>query len=242
MKKLVLGALVAVASSVGCGSSGGTGGDVLVDVNWKFTQISDNTVLGCPAGFGTARIISQATDDTTHVGAGQQFMDKFDCAAGRGTISLPDDTYLIWVEIESNSGSSTYAQSQETFYDTLVDTGAVNAEIIDDGGFFYLEWDLFDANTHAAMSCAQAGIGASGAVEAISTGVSGTTMSADDQFTCTDHYGVTDPLIAGTYLVSVEAVDSTKHSIGNAPELTNQVIRAPGGFTNLGLVKIQISP
>jgi hypothetical protein len=240
MKKLVLGAALAVAASVGCGSSGGTvETGVTVPVSWKFTQLSNNSVLGCPAGFDTAAIISQATDDTSHLGSGRMFTDQFDCSAGHGTIVLPDDTYLIWVEIENRSGTSTYAQSQETFYDTLVDTAPVEAEIIDDGGFLFLEWDLFDAVSNARMSCTQAGIHASGSVDVIATGISGSTMSADDRFDCEDHYGVTDPLIAGTYQVAIEAVDASNQSIGDAPSVT-KAIQAPGGYTNLGLVKIQI--
>lgn len=238
MKKLVLGAALAVAASVGCGSSGGVETGVTVPVSWKFTQLSNNSVLGCPAGFDTATIISQAIDDTSHLGSGRMFTDQFDCSAGHGTIVLPDDTYLIWVEIENRSGTSTYAQSQETFYDTLVDTAPVEAEIIDDGGFLFLEWDLFDASNRR-MSCTQAGIHASGSVDVIATGISGSTMSADDRFDCEDHYGVTDPLIAGTYQVAIEAVDASNLSIGDAPSVT-KAIQAPGGYTNLGLVKIQI--
>jgi hypothetical protein len=235
MKKLVLGALVAVGSSVGCGSSGSS--DVIVDVSWKFTQ-ADGTTLGCPSGFDTATIISQATDDTTHLGSGQMFTDLFTCSDGQGTIALPDDTYLIWVQIENTSGSSLYAQSQETFYDTLVDTRPVEAEIVDDGGFLFLTWDLVRAGTQAPLSCATAAVPSNGGVRTVATGVSSPAYHTDDIFTCEDHYGVTARLLAGTYTVAVNAEDSVG-ALGGSTSV-DATVHAPSIQTDIGHILIPI--
>jgi hypothetical protein len=238
MKKLVLGALLAVAASsagAGCSSSS----NVIVDVNWKFTQLSNNTTLGCPTGFDTATIMSQATSDTTHLGAGQTFTDLFPCSTGHGTIALPDDSYLIWVQIENSSGSSLYAQSQETFYDTAIDTKPVEAEIIDDGGYFFLTWDLERAATGASLSCASAPVPSGGGVRTVATSMANNTTSTDDIFTCEDHYGVSDPLIAGQYVIAVAAEDAAKQALGDSTSV-NATIHAPSGLTDLGHLTLKI--
>jgi len=239
MRKLVLGAaLVVAATSVGCTTSDGGSDEVAVPVSWKFTELSTNSTLGCPTGFGTAVIKSQPIDDVTHLGIGQPFTDQFNCSDLHGTIGLPDgDVYLIWVEITSNSGGTLYAQSQETIYDTLTDTGVVDAEIIDDGGFFFLEWDLYDASNRL-VGCADAG---SKSVEVIATGLSSGTESTDDSFDCTDHYGVTAPVIAGTYQVAIQALDASNAALGDGPSVTKDIV-APGDYTDLGLVKIRLDP
>jgi hypothetical protein len=239
MKKLVLGAALVVAvTSVGCTTSDGGSDEVAVPVSWKFTELSTNSSLGCPQGFGTARIVSQVIDERTHLGTGQEFTDLFNCSDLHGTIGLPPEgQFLIWVEIESNSGGTLYAQSQETLYDTEFDTGTVDAEIIDDGGFFFLEWDLYDASNRL-VGCSDAG---SSSVEVIATALSSGTESTDDKFDCADHYGVTDPVIAGTYQVAIEALDSADRALGDGPPVTKNIV-APGGYTDLGLVKIQLDP
>lgn len=243
MKNLVLGALLAVASSVGCTTSDGGGGvGTTVTVRWDFTHFADGSARSCPDGFGTATIVSQTTDDTSHLGVGSKFIDKFNCSDGEGTIVLPDnDTYLVWVQIENDSGSNLYAQSDETFVDTSTSVPPVSVNIYDDAGFFFLEWDLEDATTHAPLSCTQAGLtGSSGAVEAVATLATSTNVLVTDQFTCSDHYGTTDPLLAGTYTVSVEATVNNQ-SIGNAPAVT-KTISAPNRLTDLGLFVIPVTP
>ena len=243
MKKLVLGALlIAAASSTACTPVNDGGGDTLVSVRWDFTHFADGSARSCPVGFGTATIVSQTTDDVTHLGTGQNFIDQFNCSDGQGTILLPsDDTYLVWVQIENDSGSSLYAQSEETFVDTSLSVPPIDVTIFDDAGFFFLEWDLEDAVSHAPLSCTQAGLnGSAGAVEAVATLATSTNVLFTDQFTCSDHYGTTDPLLAGTYTVSVEATVNNQ-SIGNAPAVT-KTISAPNRLTDLGLFVIPVTP
>ncbi|HEU4733160.1 MAG TPA: hypothetical protein VFT22_34945, partial [Kofleriaceae bacterium] len=106
---------------------------------------------------------------------------------------------------------------------------------IDDGGFFFLEWDLFDASNRL-VSCADAG---STAVETTATVTNGTD-ALTDTFDCTDHYGVTDPLPAGSYTVAIEALAAGMVHVGGADTQVNRQIKAPGGYTDLGLVKIHL--
>jgi len=247
MKNLVLGALLAAASiATGCSSSDGDdGGPVVVGttvtVNWDFTHLADGTARSCPSGFGTAIIKSQATDDTTHLGTGTDFVDKFDCSAGKGTIVLPDnDTYLVWVEITKDSESSLYAETNSTFVDTSADVPDINVEILDDGGYFFFTWDL-EEDDGTPVACADANIDPAGAVDAVSTSIANANDFKDDRFTCADHYGTTDGLVAGTYTVAI-SVDDAGGKIGEAETKTNQVIKAPNKLTDLGHVIITLDP
>lgn len=237
MKKLVLGALLAVASSAtGCSTDNGS----VVDVAWTFKHLADGSARSCPVDYPTATIVSQRTDDSTHLGAGETFIDKFDCAAGSGSIVLPDlDSYLVWVEIETDSGSSEYAKSNATYVDTSLSYQPVDVEILDDGGYFFFEWDIYDGATR--VSCADAGVTTSGggSVDSVATSLSNSSYFRDDKFSCEDHYGTTDGLLAGEYTVSVTAEDSAG-VVGGAPTLTNEEIVAPNGLTDLGLLHIDL--
>jgi len=237
MKNLVLGALFAVASvSTGCSSSdSGT----TVDVSWKFTHLETNSPLSCPTNFGTAVIKSQLIDDTSHLGTGSDFTDLFDCSAMAGTIVLPTaDQYLVWVEIQNDSGSSTYATSNSTFVDTTFATNPVDVEIFDDGGYFFFTWDLEDT-TGKLLSCADAGVTSSGSVESIATSVATPSYFRNDKFTCEDHYGTTDPLLADVYTVSIDAEEGNA-ALGSPVTKTHQEITAPNGLTDLGHITLTI--
>lgn len=249
MKNLVLGALLAAASiATGCSSSDGDdGGPVVVGttvtVNWDFAHLvgDGSEPRSCPSGFGTAIIKSQAIDDGTHLGTGTDFVDKFDCADGTGTIVLPDDDqYLVWVEITNDSESTLYAESNSTYVDTSASVPAVNVEILDNGGYFFFTWDL-EEDDGTPVSCADANIDPAGAVDAVSTSIANASDFADDRFTCADHYGTTDGLLAGTYTVAI-SVDDATGKIGEAETKTNQVIEAPNKLTDLGHVIITLDP
>jgi len=232
MKKLVLAALAAVASFTGC-----TTADSTVSVSWSFTHLEDNTARSCPTGFGTASIISQTIDPTTNRGTGLTVVDKFDCAAGRGTITLPDDTFLVWVEITNDARTSTYAQSGDTFVDTSLGDAAFGVEILDDGGYFFLSWDLLRASSGALLSCSQAGAGGNGSVTVHAAGPRSIT---DDQFQCEDHFGTTKPLLADSYSIAVDAEDANDVPLGDAMTLDDEIIAAPNKLTDLGNLMIPI--
>ena len=239
MKKLVLGALLAVASLSGCVSDGGGSTEAVVTARWKFTHLADNSPRSCPVGFATATIVSQATDPVTHLGAGATIVDKFNCSDGQGTITLPDDTYLVWVQIENDTGSQIYTKSQQTFVDTSLGDTTIDINILDDGGYFFLTWDLVKAGTQTPLTCAAAGVTASGSVEAVSTNLATSQRIITDKFTCEDHFGTTDALLAGTYAVTIDALDSSDRALSDPTTVTKQ-ITAPDGLTDLGHILIPI--
>lgn len=237
MKKLVLGALVAVASSTGCVASSSS--DVTVTGHWSFTHITDGSPRSCPTNFDTATIFAQPVDaETVDANGGLISADLFDCSGQQGTVVLPDGLYLMSVRIENRSGTLTYADSNEVLVDTATDS-AFDVDILDDGGYFFFTWSLHAAATGARLSCADAGVTSNGSVEAISTSVSSPSFYRDDKFTCEDHYGTTDGLPAGNYTVSIDAEDNG--ALGEPLNLANKTITAPNGTTDLGHVMIPIN-
>jgi hypothetical protein len=234
MKKLVLGALLAVVSSTGCTVSTST--EAVVTARWSFTHFADDSARSCPVGFDTATIVSQAWDPFTNELVGSPVLDLFDCADMQGTTLPLDGIFLVWVQIEGAAGQ--YAESSHTYVDTADGDVLIDFEIFDDAGFFFLTWDLVDAVTNAPLTCDEAGVTGNASVETIAT-IVGSTFMLTDKFQCEHGYGTTSPLLAGTYTVSVDAeVDNV--AVGVAPALTNRVIRAPNGLTDLGHILIPI--
>jgi hypothetical protein len=238
MKNLVLGALlVAAASSAACTSSSTP--DVLVTGHWTFKHITDGAARSCPTGFDTATLFAQPVDsETVAANGGLINADLFNCSDQQGTIVIPDGLYLMSVRIESHSGATKYADSQEVLLDTA-DAAAFNVEILDDGGYFFFTWSLHDKTSSGArLSCADAGVTSAGSVEAVSTLIVNQNFFKDDKFTCTDHYGTTAGLPAGDYTVSIGA-EQSGNPLGTV-NLTNKTIVAPNGTTDLGHVMIPI--
>src|SRR5215467_8440846 len=95
MKKLVLGALLAMGASAGCVAASN---DSRVTVNWKFEHIATGSFNSCPAGFDTAAIVSQPWDPVSNQLTGTAKLDLFNCSDMTGTVKLPFDTYLVWVQ------------------------------------------------------------------------------------------------------------------------------------------------
>lgn len=239
MKKLVLGAALAVAASAGCGgSSGGT--EAVITAHWPFTHVDGTSSGQCDPRFGTAAIYSQPWDPVSNQLLDAPVIDKFDCSDMRGTTDPLDGIFLVWVQIESDDGSQIYVKSKETYIDTADGDLTIDFPILDDGGYFFLTWDLVDAASNAPLTCSQAGIGKNGSVETVAT-LAGPNTATVDKFTCEHGFGTTDALEQGTYTVSVDANDDSGMAVGTAPTLTNKVIHAPGGLTDLGHIIIPIN-
>jgi hypothetical protein len=236
MKTLVLGALLAaVASSTGCLISDST--EAVVTARWSFTHFADKTPRSCPVGFDTTTIYAQPWDPINNRLIGSPVQDLFDCADGIGTTAPLDGIFLVWVQVETNSGTP-YAESESIYVDTADGDVSLDFPIYDDAGFFYLTWDLEDAVTGAPLTCDQAGVTGDAGVETVAT-IVGTSFMLTDVFECDHYFGTTAPMLAGTYTVSVDAVVDGE-AVGVAPALTNKRISSPNGLTDLGHVIIPI--
>ena len=67
-----------------------------------------------------------------------------------------------------------------------------------------------------------------------------TVEGVEDKFDCERGGAYTGGLVAGSYTVSIAALNAASQSVGTVPALTNQAIRAPNKTTDLNLVTIPI--
>lgn len=260
MKNLVLGSLIAMAASQAAGcvitTNNNGGGNAHVQISWNLVQ-ADPTLKGpaqqtsCPPGFDTAALYSQEVDGNGNA-IGQPYIDLFDCAAGTGiTSGLPPATYNEWVEIANHDNSAQFASSpssleQGQIIDLTTSDLSYSTNVVVNGGVFALSWSLVGAQSNAPLTCAQAGAtGGNSGVEAIAT-VTGTSMAADDIFDCNNPtLPITDPLPAGDYTISVDALNANMQAIGTAPTIPSATIVDPQNdpskpVTDLGDITIPI--
>jgi hypothetical protein len=243
MKNLVLASLIA-ASATGCIISSDSSSDAHVGATWTIRTLSSPSIP-CPPGYDTAALYNQPVD-ANDAPVGSPIIDLFDCAAGAGTSApLPATTYMTWIEITTHTNSGApYAKSTPAILDVTDVDLTYNAEIYDDAGYFQLQWDLVGANSNSPLTCDQAGLANpnNSGVELTAT-LSGSTAAATDQFNCTDHFGITDPLAAGTYTLSVDAFVDTASgtmAVGTAPAVPNATIHDHNEITDLGNITIPI--
>ena len=243
MKRFVLASLIALAASQAAGciiSSGDDGGgeNAYITASWSVRSEASNSEVPCPPNGTTAALYNQPVDANGN-NAGPVIIDLFNCSDKSGTSApLPPTMYLTWIELANDNNTSRYAQSLSAFVDVTNSDKTFSAQILVDGGYFQLQWNLQGASTNAALSCAQA---ASSGVEAIGTLVSNPNVSNSDIFECEDHRGITAGYTTGQYTVSVAALNSADQSIGTAPALTNRTIEAPNKVTDLGTITIPIT-
>jgi len=217
-----------VASSIGCSDSAS-----VVTAQWSFTHLATNAPAQCTSASDMAVVRAQTWAPDTQA-TGTSFSGSYSCAAGKGTVTLNDGTYLVWVEIRNSTG--VVAQSGKTVVDTSQGDKTVNAGFYDDGGYFSFSWDLISKATNGRVSCKTA---TSGKVEITSTSVA-TKMVTKDQFACDDHFGTTKALLVDTYTISISALNAGgSAAIGDVSTLTNQST-IPGQATDLANIKISV--
>ena len=203
---------------------------------WAFKSTQTPDTLNCPTGFDTAAVYSQELD-TSGNPVGQPTIDLFTCADGQGTTSpLESGQYDTWIAITNTSGSSTWGQSVDAVVDLTSANATYAADLYIDGGYFAWKWNLVGATSNSPLTCAQAG---ADSADIIST-VMGSMSGVDDVFTCNDGQGVTAALSAGTYTVSMSALNSSMQALGTPVNLTNKTINIKNQVTDLGTVSIPI--
>jgi len=249
MKNLVLGALlVAAVSSAACGTTSDT--SARITASWSFNTYANRgnpATAPCPSSpvnYDTATVYVRPWDPFVGDFTGAAVpSDLFDCSAKTGTTGLLDGIFQVWVQIENHSGSSVYASSEAEVIDTADgDQSITLPPLFTDAGYFDLSWHLL--RNGARVHCADAGIGSAGRIST-SAVVSGTSTLIIDKFTCTDGFGISDPLPVDTYLVTVTASTMPGMDIGNSAPIDNVDITTPDvapqhGLTHLGTVDITV--
>lgn len=246
MKNLVLGALmVVVASSAACTASTSTSAPAVVTARWSFSSYANRNQPPndpCPTGFNTASVHAKEWDPVLgeYVAGGLEVIDKFTCSDRSGVTDPLDGVFLIWVQIENDSGSTVYARSEAEFFDTIDGDKAIDLPtLFVDAGYMDVSWDLTSSGG-SRLSCAQAGIGSNGSVSTTVVATSSSFMLVD-KFTCTDGFGTTDEIPVGFYDVTVTAENGSA-DIGASAPIASQPIMAPNGLTHLGHVRVPVAP
>ena len=238
MKKLVLFSLtVAVATqATGCISSSGDGSsNGYITASWKMTDLAKHT-LNCPAGFDTAALYSQEIN-TNFDAVGGPIIDLFNCSDFTGaSAALNPTTYYSWITIATDNNAAQYASSTSAFVDLTASDKSYTAEILEDGGYFQMQWQLTSGGVPTSCA-AQTDVDG---IESIATDVSSSQNFASDIFPCADHVGITSGFAAATYTVSVDAINANMHALGNPVTLTNKTITAPNHVTDLGTVTLRL--
>ena len=213
-------------------------------VSWKLTTAATNSTASCPSGFDTAAVYSQAVDSTGAATADPPIIDLFDCSAGIGqTSALPPAYYKEWVEITSTDNTMKFARSKSNLDDNQqLDVTNSNltyaTEIVVDGGYFHLTWNLVGDTSNQPLTCVEAGVTYGIALTAL------TTSSPATLFACDAMEGLTTPLSSGPYSISVQAFSTQAQVVGTAPTLADKTIADPSALqpvTDLGNVTIPIT-
>ena len=221
--------------------SGGTPSYV-ISASWTLKLVESSTPQPCPTGFDSAVIYSQKVSASgTAIGA--PVIDAFNCnSPGAGiTTPLPAGLYDVSLEIQNHALTTTYASTIPARVDLTTSNKTFSADLFTDGGYFSLSWKLVKASDMAmTVTCAQAGVGANGGAEAISTNTDGTHNAVSDLFTCDDAAGITSALPAADYTVSVDVFGNNMTALGTAAPIS-ATIMGPNKVTPLGLVQIPIT-
>ncbi len=221
MRNLVLAGL-ALSAAAGCSTSEEGG---LITANWAFKNTDGSTIPTCPPGSDTATV------HLTNVDTGEQFVDLYNCSDFTGTEVYPLGVYNVFVEING------YGSSLSAVVDIVDSDATASFALVDDGGYFLLDWNLVDAATNAPLTCAAAGEPDS--IEITSTLSTGTTAESD-KFECSDGSGVTGALLEGTYTISVAALNSSNQALGAPANSSGHVIQGQNRVTDLGSITIPI--
>jgi hypothetical protein len=168
-----------------------------VTVNWPLTSGIDSTPgASCPAGATTAVIDFDELEGT-------DFHVLYDCADGTGVENIPPGDYLVWVTLQNDAKTETYAMSAEyPLVLTATDTAAtVTAPINIDSGFFYATWSF----SPAGRTCAT--VGADGVSLLVS--IADDVFALDTILVCDNGEGTTDgiPLSDNGYVIQVSLLD-----------------------------------
>jgi len=210
-----------------------------IDATWMLQTVAGD-MAQCPSGFDTAAVTSQPVD-AQGANAGTAVIDLFDCSAGMGkTKPEKATTYTAIVAITDHAMSQTFADSLPQDVDLSDATDKpIDVSFLTDGGHFHLAWQLVKMSDGTTpVDCATVGTQVN--VRAAMTNTA-TNMTSNSSFSCATGTGVTTAVVAGTYTVGIRLLKDFVTDVGDAPDLTGQVIMAPDGLSDLGTVKIPVA-
>lgn len=209
-----------------------------ISAQWSMRNMADGATTACPTGFDSVELIAQSIDEAGNP-IDEPAVDLFDCEDRRGTATdLTPDLYQVWIEVRSHDLTRLYAQSLSQVLDLRTVDQTFRTEVLNDGGYFQLSWDLIGRTTNRPLSCAQAGV-AVDKLNAISTSMADATRVYTDSFACEDGTAVSGGLLQGSYTIEINALSGDK-PVGSATTLTTKVIAGQNQVTDLGTILIPI--
>lgn len=242
MKQLVLGMFVAAIASQAAGcifvsdddDDDGGGEAAVIRANWDFVSVAGSNT-GCPPAVNTMAVITSEVDANDNVIGGTELTDLYDCVDGTGvTDPLPPARILVY--LEARNENTTLGQSLSEYLDITDVNVEQDFTLIADGGRFVFGWDLVGENSGNPLSCAQAG---ADGVSLLATVVNGADAT-DDIFPCEDGFGVTAPVLAGNYTVSIDAIDGNDEALGSEPFLQTVQMGDINDLPDLGTIELPI--
>jgi len=208
-----------------------------IAARWSFRNMADGATTRCPAGFDTVQLFALPIDDQG-TALGEPSIDLFDCDATTGASrDLFPDLYQVWIEVRSHDLVALYAQSLSQIMDVRFADQSFTTDVLNDGGYFQLSWDLVGAASKRPLGCSQ--VTGLDSVLAVSTSVIDAHRIYDDRRPCADHAGVSGGLLQGDYTVTIAAMAGAQQ-VGAPITFTRQTIAAPNRVTDLGAITIPI--
>lgn len=228
---------VSLLALLGCGNDDADG--VFVTATWMFRSVTVNTAQTCPEGYGTVVVHARTTNGARCNAEGDQICSEPNaCSDGMGISGrLLPNVYEVWLEVTSETGDSVYAVTAPERIDLTLGDKSYARQILVDGGVFDVAWSLRGTDG-TPRSCDQASV----AAVVITTSDEADPSSANaSEIPCDRGRGYTLPYLAGSYTVSLEAVDENGQTRGLSDTLNGQVVTAPNGITDLGTIAISLS-
>lgn len=227
MKKLLLALLLAPATGCIIESDGYSEEVGYINTEWSFHAV-DGTVLDCPAGFPTVEVTATPYD------GGPTIIDLYNCNRKSASAPYPVGEYDVTIAITNNSGSQEYAHSLTHYVDIFTVDASLGEDFLHDGGRILFDWLLVDSETNADLDCRAAGNPNAIKVDAVNSGASVSTELA-----CGDGFGVSNPLLAGSYTATFAAVDDKGVPLGE-PVTKNVGLQDRNDYDDLGTITLPI--
>ncbi len=199
-----------------------------INAAWRFRN-ADGSPASCPAE-AVAEVTAQPVE------GGEPIIQIYPCDAESGSLGYPLGEYDVTIAITNVAGGTQLATSLVQRVDIVLTDATVAEEFIADGGRVMLQWMLVDAATAEALDCTAAGS------SEVSISIAGEVLT---QFPCTDGGGISSPVVAGTYEVSIAAVNLAGDQVG-APQLQTIEVGEVGevgqfnDYQDLGVIVLPI--
>ncbi|HWU89568.1 MAG TPA: hypothetical protein VN253_20040 [Kofleriaceae bacterium] len=228
--------------ATGCIISSDDGGSgAVITADWTFQDVNakgQTTTTPCPVGYGTVALHTEEVDANDRPIPGTEVLDLFDCADGRGpSAPLAPAVYETWIEVTNGNGGALYAESLSGILDVRDVDLPFHSDIINNGGYFSIAWNLKGAASNRALTCAD--VASLSSIE-ISATLAGSQQAVADKFDCVRGSDFSAPVLQGNYVVSVAALNSADQALGPVQNLANKVMRDRNQVTDLGTVMLAI--